>query len=153
MSEWGEMTRAEKWLNKRVRAFYASDREQTHGKGTVVAYTDAPTVEIEETDGSRFSWRADLCETVPDPRAEDGPETSSVIVGAQLADAPIVRGALVKKAYSDEDLKRIVDAALALEMKEVVVRRVGRSRAETLEARGLLIGPPPVKYEIEMVPA
>lgn len=38
------------------------------GIGRVVAYCDAPTFEIERLDGSRFSWRADLCRR---PTADD----------------------------------------------------------------------------------
>lgn len=32
------------------------------GRGMVVSYTDTPSFQIERPDGSRFSWRADMCE-------------------------------------------------------------------------------------------
>ncbi len=38
-----------------------SPERRIAGVGKVISYTDAPTFEIEHPDGSRFSWRADLC--------------------------------------------------------------------------------------------
>ena len=35
-----------------------------HAVGRVIAYCDGPTVTIEQSDGSRVHWRADLCEIV-----------------------------------------------------------------------------------------
>ena len=46
-------------LGQPVIAFSADGRDW--GRGVVIAYTDAPTFVIERPDGSRFSWRSDLC--------------------------------------------------------------------------------------------
>ena len=44
-----------------VRLRYATG-DGTHGRGVVIAYTDAPTVVIRTRDGRHVSWRADLTE-------------------------------------------------------------------------------------------
>lgn len=57
------MVNAMRWLDQEVRAFYALDKE-THARGRVIAYCDAPTVVIQTEEGECISWRADLCEEV-----------------------------------------------------------------------------------------
>jgi hypothetical protein len=41
--------------------------DHVYGSGTVFAYADQPTVEIERADGTRFSWVASFC-TEADPK-------------------------------------------------------------------------------------
>ncbi len=35
-----------------------------HGEGRVISYSIVPTLTIERADGTRFSWRHDMCEAV-----------------------------------------------------------------------------------------
>lgn len=44
-----------------VAAESRSPLTDIYGFGRVISYTDAPTYTIEQPDGTRFSWRADLC--------------------------------------------------------------------------------------------
>ena len=55
----------DKWLGKRVLAKTAYDHS-IEGMGRVIAYCDAPSLTIERDDGTRFHWRADLCDIAPD---------------------------------------------------------------------------------------
>lgn len=42
-------------------AIFKDPTEAVYALGRVISYTDAPTYTIERPDGTRFSWRADLC--------------------------------------------------------------------------------------------
>ena len=53
-------------LGNKVKANYAT--EGTYGRGRIIAYCPQPTYIIERDDGSRFSWRCDLCEVLEDDR-------------------------------------------------------------------------------------
>lgn len=57
---------AERLLNRRVRAFSASDRA-THAEGVAVAIGSGPTLYFVTETGALESWQANLCEeTAPD---------------------------------------------------------------------------------------
>lgn len=51
-------------LNKRVVAYWGPMPGQfgRRATGRIVAYSDRPTLVIEEEDGSHSHWAADLCE-------------------------------------------------------------------------------------------
>lgn len=49
--------------HKRVRAFYANDRE-TKAEGEIIGYTVVPAVIIQTADGERVTWRHDLVEVI-----------------------------------------------------------------------------------------
>lgn len=53
------------WVSNKqpVAARYAIG-DAVHARGKVIAYTDQPTVVIEEPDGTRVSWLASLCEPI-----------------------------------------------------------------------------------------
>lgn len=48
-------------ISRVIVAHYADGVEFVAGIGKVVAYCDAPTFVIERSDGTQFSWRADMC--------------------------------------------------------------------------------------------
>jgi hypothetical protein len=49
------------------RAVARTRQGDEHGRGRVISYSIVPTFTIERDDGSRFSWRFDMCE----PEAPD----------------------------------------------------------------------------------
>ena len=51
------------FVGKTVECFTTDGK--TWGTGNVFAYCDAPTVDVERADGTRFSWRHDLTRLAP----------------------------------------------------------------------------------------
>lgn len=51
----------ENWVGMRTEVIARTSDGAEWGRGTVIAYTDRPTLIIEREDGTRFSWIADLC--------------------------------------------------------------------------------------------
>lgn len=70
-----------------VRLRYATG-DWTHGRGVVIAYTDAPTVTVLTPDGRYVSWRADLTEVeeLPIHRTEAGHPSCATCEGGGCPD-------------------------------------------------------------------
>lgn len=73
------------WLRRKVRAFYANDRDRTRIEGKVVAYSGGPMVLIEAEDGTRDWWGVELIEVL-----EEAPPRVSVVTegGVEVGSVP-----------------------------------------------------------------